>query len=609
MAKITSENSHNKRILSYSFPDIGTVETCLHKEGVQLYDFLESIKEIERLEHLDHLGKIREINKSAHYSRWEYVMLQLYFIDIIKEAKTTYGLSQSIEIGDISISSGEELIKCWVLLLNFSHLKYVFDAERVWLELFIEDDTLRDTLFKAIPSLKVKESLTQVFQFENFYALHQYLGMALLYDWKKHKKYKDKWPFDLWLSIYESYIGRASIASKIGVCKNIFQRIRRLVFLVLDLNHCPFGIRMNPSLLLKRIISNPQEFLYQENSSFIQYTDALERILFQNLYGEPSIVKYRVHYLSEQKEKYNSLILKETGKKIRINKKKFCEKIRQLHSDDFGKIKNSDKFFHYLRIELLPDEIIPKNSVKYYTEQQWLSNKSGLDSWSFMVTPVAFANRGGCVLDIFSEGRRIQKECATIFWLLIKYLLRYYEEYSFDSQFMDYFMAENIEAVFSIILHKILKKGYSFRFQGNSSPEEYNVKLISSSTQIYRWKRQLGVEIKNCELNDDRKHEIKKLKDLLSSKNKGTYLVCYSRIRIFDEDFKQAAEFDGIFIRILKHKLEIMFLEAKRGISEKSDQASNALKESLETVTLIRNMPRIFKRKELAYCNTNFEDF
>src|SRR6266567_4048663 len=125
--------------VKYSFPEIGPVQATLHCESAILYRYLEASGEVERLEHLDHLGKIRAVHKSAHYSRWEYVMLQLYFIDALKEAAGIWGLSQEVPIKGHRFSSAEELVKCWILLLNFSHLKGLFDSERVLFELLRAD--------------------------------------------------------------------------------------------------------------------------------------------------------------------------------------------------------------------------------------------------------------------------------------------------------------------------------------------------------------------------------------------------------------------------------------------------------------------------------------
>jgi hypothetical protein len=98
-------------VITYEYPDLGHVEVVLQDESADIFRFLksESRTGIEYFERLDQLGALRAVHKTAHHSRWEYMVLQMYLVQGLKSSGA-FGLSTSVKLTKlITVSSVEEL--------------------------------------------------------------------------------------------------------------------------------------------------------------------------------------------------------------------------------------------------------------------------------------------------------------------------------------------------------------------------------------------------------------------------------------------------------------------------------------------------------------------
>lgn len=592
--------------LNYSFSDIGTVSATLHQESAALYAFLQSKGEIERLEQLDHLGKLRSVHKTAHYSRWEYIMLQMYFIDALKEAQETHGLSSKVQIGSQDVSSSEELIKCWILLLNASHLFGIFDTERSWMDLLLENQSIRNAFLSCLPSDSIRSFANESFAQQDFYSLHKYIGLI----WLEGCKNKDRsgiHPIGLWIDMLEASIVKTEPGSKLELCRRYFTRVRQLVFVALDINHCPLGIRINPALLLNHIKQSPDQLLSDDDNPFLEHLHGLEQILFKNVYASRDVVSYRRQYIADQKRRYDNLVKKHGVDYFTKPFVRLSERLLQSKESDFGKMRLSDDHVHYLRLDFLPPSILPHSPVKYHDCETHLHSKTRLSNWPFVVTPTAYSRRSRCVVDAFAPRKAIRKDEVTVAWRMLEYIFNYYGEYKIlDSEFYERMADESLTILFRHLLSRYLKPQYRIHFDRRTSPMDTLLIGVPSASGIPQMRRAIGMATKKSHLNSERKHELSVLKRVLKKEHRGSYLISTANIRIFNKDWEVIAELDGIYFRLQRRSLNATIIEAKSGTTIRSSDAKDALAEKITKALCCKNKPAIVKGKGYAYTKIEF---
>lgn len=119
-----------------SLPTFGNSVVSLHKESAQILEFFGNEKERERLAKIPHLGVAASCFTGIKHSRLEYVLLQIAVIELVSKLQRShpfFALSNDVVVPGLSerISSGEELLKSWVILRNVGHLPYTFGTESV----------------------------------------------------------------------------------------------------------------------------------------------------------------------------------------------------------------------------------------------------------------------------------------------------------------------------------------------------------------------------------------------------------------------------------------------------------------------------------------------
>ena len=103
---------------------------------------------------------LREVHKTGHHPRWEHIVPQCYLFHRASQDNRGLSLKTRVTLSEgAEVSSVEELLKCWVFLLNFGHLYGTFEAERFWMDLFLRDNELRARLMDGLPDDRSKEKV------------------------------------------------------------------------------------------------------------------------------------------------------------------------------------------------------------------------------------------------------------------------------------------------------------------------------------------------------------------------------------------------------------------------------------------------------------------
>lgn len=142
------------REIDATSPLIGKISVHFFEESKDIFDCFE--KDIRRQEGIAHLGVASEIFTCINHTRLEYILLQCSVIKIISKffkSDESLGLSAKVGIPKAKhpISSGEELIKCWILLYSIGHTKYTFGTERILLKKCLIDHDFHNAILNRLP--------------------------------------------------------------------------------------------------------------------------------------------------------------------------------------------------------------------------------------------------------------------------------------------------------------------------------------------------------------------------------------------------------------------------------------------------------------------------
>lgn len=70
--------------LKYNISQLGLISAYLFKNAEKCYEFLEEKKYIKKLEDMNQLGVIPNTNIKTSHKRMEYVVLQIFILNLLK---------------------------------------------------------------------------------------------------------------------------------------------------------------------------------------------------------------------------------------------------------------------------------------------------------------------------------------------------------------------------------------------------------------------------------------------------------------------------------------------------------------------------------------------
>ena len=133
-------------------PDYGDIDIKLYDFTEQIYDFLnrDIPDEIYRLKKLDQLGLISEVYEGTHHSKWEYILIQLFLSQLLKQNEKATGLGSNVSLKSKKQISQIDLINSWSLLLNIGHLHRTLSCERYWFNKIIDNQNIQKFLLEKL---------------------------------------------------------------------------------------------------------------------------------------------------------------------------------------------------------------------------------------------------------------------------------------------------------------------------------------------------------------------------------------------------------------------------------------------------------------------------
>ncbi len=292
------------------------VEIDVYPYAEELYNELERIGIIERVKQIPQLGVIKVKSKLAK-SRYDYIMLQLYLHQIIKQnlqgdLKLTYNNPvKANEFGnDYKYPNKEfkptigDFLQILSIVYNIGHFYNTFTASRAVIIAANENKEFFNKIVGASPSERYHAAAIKILNSKNYQRFHLLNGILVL-----EKCNAERPSVSLALEILYAYINELDLReeSKLRYIFRIFRNVRTVSYIAYDLQiaKTPLTIDIGNDeamlVLLKELISE-----YNDNQSSNHLIQSITKLLDDTVYNENSnaICYYKIS------RKITSLLIK-----------------------------------------------------------------------------------------------------------------------------------------------------------------------------------------------------------------------------------------------------------------------------------------------------------
>jgi hypothetical protein len=543
-----------------------------------VYEWLDEAGEIARLKNLDHLGAIRFAWEGAHHPRWEYIFFILYLIDYCQKNVKEVHLSSKVKIpNSIEVSSGSELLKCWVLLFNVGHLEWTFLAERALLLELRRLNKCKNFLDLFSDDENLKEWAKDIIDKCNFYHFFQALAFIRLDAIAKSKKPSEKLK---WKEIMKTFVKEKNNDSKISKLKKLYRNLRRLAYLTLDPYYTPAGLQLNPAQLFSIPSLPVLSRILEPNTTEEKAFSALEHLLYEDVYLSEKVIRT----MSERE----SNLRKEISDKLRESE--LNKIIDDLANGTIQQklVKKGKKMRIIVRLSFWLDpsskDLIPEipHPCSFQSDLESAVPEKFKQKLSFIIWPGPDKNTFVAqfhALDRNREAKLLAYYCA----LKYVHLLRKNLKLPKGKKYKNYekLLFEKLASELIIkALHLINNSRKKLRWEWHPI---YNDEPIAIFTSAHVAKEYLE-EILNSNkgISEDIKGEITAKLNVLKILNiKGFIALSIGRLKAY-KNKETFCEIDGCMVYINKDKnVEITLIEAKNLRSGGKAEARDQLKETL----------------------------
>lgn len=557
-----------------------TVDIYPLAEG--LFDELESKGFINRLERVPQLGDlpVKEKNKK---SRYDYIMLQMYFYGIIKNMNhlLKYSMGSKMSPKEIKEKLGVELsdtvtvadiLQLLSIAYNVGHFNNTFAASHAAVRLANENDEFRQTITDSIYDNYVKEHYANVVEDINYYRFHLLNSLIILSECNQELT-----SVLLTKRILLYYLKHDKDPDcKLCYVFNVFKEVRNVAFIAFDLQvtkTVPLELNINNTDSLEKIFF---ELLseYNDESSTVQLIHSLNKLLDDTLYNRTDNVICRY----EVTEK----MLRELRKIKKWDKNSYIEMIT---SEDSVFNKKHSKNVTYITDYFL------KLTFKSEENKAFKRIVNRLQSMNHI--SVGYYDRHYGESTIVVSLKKTCKCRSEMSFKVLKVVVNAIKELegidSFDDRYLlatKFFLYHYFGGHKLRIVQTVDRKKCVFCLRGRNNRVKELERLLS---QNYG--------------NDDQRHEVQYLISRLKEDGKNDLcIVIPGSIVAFEKKEKNTKKFelDGLIIYPNRGTNQIVFMEAKNK-SAKPMEAVKCLKKSLGHIGIVCSKDDIKSEKYDAY--------
>jgi len=607
------------RTLSYSFPDLGKVDVTLNDESDAVCSLLCALgAESEDFERLDQLGALRTVRKASHHSRWEYMMLQLHLIEQLSK-QSALGFRTSVNLPSRhEVSSVSELMKSWVFLNNYGHLKDTLEAERLWLSLILDADEIRAALLGCLTDAQSRELSEAILDSEDLFGFHLAVALVLLDVNGRNSRHATRtiqieMATEMVHVLMSHRTGKSSPkeGSTLDRALRAYDAISQLAYVLLDINATPLFLRVHSGNMVRTLLSSPDLVLFDTDSEFRRTVDEIDHLLFREVYADVDASKMKFRYVVQLRQVIDDLIVHESLTSTYADGPYLATRLNEARQQSIGRVSSVDDASHLARVTLLGSFPFERNSdCRYHSEQKNLEESVGGGA-RFLVTPTPY-DKAASIVDVFVEGREDTVVVSRVMRVLVDYVLACHRGDEDDDNPLVWGMMQSLQELLVAILRLVVSPSLSMRFVSGTSPFEYHVDLVSSRAS----KRRVVSEIESSfgsdgELSPERKWELEATLGLIRRRLLFPSLVAGSNIVLYDSRGVTKAEFDGVVVGLADpDNLTLTFVEAKTSpVTRRSRTCSDQLVGELGRAgVVVHKAVKPTRCKGYAYCTLHLSN-
>lgn len=590
--------------LSYVLPLIGPIEIELYDFAENLYKILKSKGEIQRLQSLAHLGVLQDLFPGIKHSRWDYTIVNLYLIDLLR----LEGLSSAKKVGSLRLS-GKDMLQTMALIANIGHIPGTFAVEKGIMRAIYQDSTIYDKIIEGSSFKKSQLTKSQL----NYIFINKLLACLKLQDWIQNANDdENKQILQAVHILAKDLFLNTSDKEHRKIILSYFNQIRRMSYQYLDSIYVDLPIVID----LPKFISNFGKNK-QQQAQYFEYINNLlpeyERILYAKIYHSKEareiVMKYSratEQWMLNNEDRMNAI-------RDLISAAEIPQEIQEIKQEIEENLNYHKIFTIYIRTQFESNLLIDSFIEKGIDEFEYEASKviQGIDPEAqvciFYVPGLKESitgelTSGDILLDIWLNDSKKKLKALSI--LLVFFYLNFCQKMNtiFGIGFI-------WEAIFKAIIEDVLQ-GYTVKIE--TFPDEFfldDFLLINEKDKfmVFSSRRDLEEVLSAFRKKTDpswpkdkkRKfNELKSLQRLLRKTFKpkkgirALHLVVPGDVEFRDKNTKKSiAEFDGAQLKIIMRgndliKVELHLIEAKSGYDKTAKSVKNSVKKKAQNLGL-----------------------
>ena len=616
------KNTYSKKI-NLSF--IGNIRINFYGISSELIKIYDKELEFERQKSMKHLGVVADVIESSNHSRYEYLMLQCFLIDVIENTyKGTPNAIGSIKIDDKEYY-GNSLIKTWFLLSNFGHTFKTIGDEKSLLLFTNERKGFKSELINNIDDNELKDYAERVIDSFDYPNFHHILTL-----WRINKKVKSIPKKKEIIKVYKlfllSKVNNKVNKTKLQLLKHLADYAREIAIISIDGHntHIPFTINPLSTLMSVDVYESKLK-----NKNVFSILDPLISVLINEIYLNKDVLtkqkEYELNSINSikslpAKKKYYREILKKAFKKglkenDHINLTHFFRFViqqkkieRETIFNEYRSIQTVKRNCNYVEASL---DFNPKTNEKIY--DFYIDKKFKNTQLPIFIFNICQLLENQIQNTIKNELKQYEKLISGLNKELKQKISSQPEIDETIQNSLDFLSSDVLEkineqilpafrALLSSIITYFLDSKYTFEINDTNVP--YNLVGIQLNYVTFN---NINTNIEKAldfEENENRKLEIKQIKKIVPKDYNGFIICSMCRIDIYDfskpPSERIITDIDSVIVKISKSNLIIEFNETK---NEKRNR-ENAAKKDLNDKFI-----KILNKNAKGYRNTPVKGF
>lgn len=549
------------------------VKVDLYAYASELFEELQTIRIIERLKETPQLGVIR-ITKKLRKSRYDYIVLQLYFHQLIKkhlqtELELTY--NNSVKAGEFNhniqyLSPQDkptvgDMLQILTIAYNLGHFYNTFTASRSVVMLAEDNSDFRELFINSSGNERFQSAVETVLTDRNYQRLHLLNSLLVL-----ERCDQSKQSVILAQELLYAYLDEKNLEenSKLHFVFNVFRSVRNVSYMSYDLQiaNMPFTIDLSNEaaiiVLFTELLS-----VYNDQLPANQLITSMGKMLDDTVYNENSnaICYYRIsRKIASKINKDNSLRSKEYYSDFWLGSDSLLNK-QHPQPRDYSS-----------------DAIL---KLTFYSDDRQLSQKLLMELESINNSRVGYYDRHSGERTILVSIKSKCKNKAFVALRVLKTTISYLRQVSSPS---------------TADIRYLLACKFFLYYLFDENPIVINATIdLEVCVLCTRGKKRRISEIasllKKGYGNSDARHEAEFMSDCLTQDIiNDTSITIPASVLIYNKDLpgKKVCEFDGMVIHPMRKDEQVIIFEAKNTASKPSF-AKKCLSEKLDKLNLISN--------------------